>query len=155
MRTIVAFIFLLTISSSIHAQTDTSIIGVWKIVSIEMDGVYYNFKKDSISISEEKKELYTDEAKKKHLSGRIQMVFSVTEFHFEKNGILKQKMMGEIFTETYKINTSQAVIEIISKNSLNEDVTDKIKYDLKNGLLSLTLKWGEDDEEFNLVFEKV
>lgn len=116
-----------------------------------MAGVYYNFKKDSISLSDEIKPL-TDETKKKQIVGTLKMVYSGTEFHFEKNGTLKYKLMGDIILGTYKIDTSQSVIEMTSKNSLNDDTTEKVKYNFKKGLLCLFMEL--EDEMVNLVLEK-
>ena len=83
------------------------------------------------------------------------MLFSTVEFHFENNGIFRQKFQGEMLNGSYKVNTKDNVIELTSKNSLNEDVTDYIRFNLKNGLLSLIIKWDDDDEEFHFVLEKI
>lgn len=91
---------------------------------------FINFKKDSISLSDEIKPL-TDVAKKNQIIGTLKMVYSETEFHFKKNGILKQKLMGEIMPGSYKIDSLSSVIEVTSKNSLNADATYKIKYNQK------------------------
>jgi hypothetical protein len=145
---------LFLLSSVLKAETDTSFIGIWKIVSIEMDGIYLKFENDSISLSDELKAKYTDDAKKKQLAGTIRMMWSATKFQFEKNGNLKLTLMGETENMPYRINSSKNEIELTSKNSLNEEVIDKIKYTYINGLLQLAMKWGEDDEEFIFVLEK-
>ena len=151
MKAIISSIILFLFSFSGNGQVDTSIVGVWKIVSIEMAGIHYNFKKDSISVSDEIKPL-TDDAKKEQVVGLFKMVYASTEFHFEKNGILRQKLMGEIILGSYKIDTLQSVIEMTSKNSLNEDATQKVKYNLKKGLLYLFMDL--EDEMANVVLQK-
>jgi hypothetical protein len=119
-----------------------------------MDGIYSNFKNDSISLSKELDQKYTDDEKKKQLAVSLKMIWSSTRFQFEKNGNLILNIMAKTDTMPYRIIPSQNEIELISKNSLNQDVTDKIKFSYKNGLLQLSMKWGEDDEEFIFLLGK-
>ena len=71
------------ISSISNGQADTSINGIWKIVSIEMAGIYYNFNKDSISLSGEIKPL-TDEDKQRPIAGTLKMVYAIQNFTLKK-----------------------------------------------------------------------
>ena len=136
-----------------NGQVDTSIVGVWKIMSIYKDGIYYNFKTDSISRSKENKVKYADKSEEEKLITGLKTFFPTTRYHFERSGIFKQTMDGDLmFDGTYRNMPSQKTIEITTKNSLNEDVTDKVKYVIENGLLYLSMEW--DDEMFDFVLEK-
>ena len=115
MKKIVLFVFAVLISSISRAQIDTSIIGSWKIVSIEMAGIYYNLKKDSISLPAETRSKYADETELKKLKNNIKMLFSDTKYRFEKGGTFQQSMMGGTFNGSYSINSSQNIIELTAK----------------------------------------
>ena len=145
----VLFQFAVLISSIGRGQADTSIIGKWKIVSVEMAGIYYNFERDSVSLSNDVKSR-TDEFIQEQIVSTVRMVHSDTEFHFEKNGIFKFRLMGNMTPGSYKIDTSQNVIEMTSKNSLNEEVADKVKYNLKKGPLSLFMEFEDEMPEYVL-----
>ena len=81
-------------SSIIHGQNDTLILGKWKLVSIESDGIYYNFIKDSISLSHENKLNNSDSANIKELGDRMKSVYSAIRLHFDKDNVFKQSMIG-------------------------------------------------------------
>ena len=53
---------LILLFSFATAQTNSSILGKWKIVVIAQGGVYYNCKNDSISFSKEMAPLFPDKA---------------------------------------------------------------------------------------------
>ena len=136
-----------------NGQSDTSIAGVWKIISVYTDGIYYNFKTDSISLSKENKIKYADKSEEQKLITGLKMVFPTTRYHFERNGKFKQTMDNEfMFDGTYRNIPSQKVIEITTKNSFNENVTEKVTCMIENGLLRLSMKW--DDERLDVVLEK-
>ena len=136
-----------------NGQSDTSIAGVWKVISVYTDGIYYNFKTDSISLSKENKIKYADKSEEQKLITSLKMVFSAARYHFERNGKFKQTMDNEfMFDGTYRYTPSQKIIEITTKNSLNENVTEKVKCIVENGLLRLSMEW--DDEMFDFVLDK-
>ena len=136
-----------------NGQSDTSIVGVWKVISVYTDGIYYNFKKDSISLSKENKIKYADKSEEQKLVTGLKMVFPAIRYHFESKGKFKQTMDNHfMFDGSYQNIPSQKIIEITTKNSLNENVTEKIKCLIENGLLHLSMEW--DDEMFDFVLEK-
>lgn len=152
MKAVFPFAVIVFLSSISYAQTDTSIIGTWKIVSVKMADIYFNFNTDSISLPNEVTDKYSDKAEQKKLIDNVSFLFSNTKFQFEKNGNLRGTLMGEVFNGSYRIMPTQNIIELTGKNSLNEDVTDKVKYNLKNGLLNLIMNL--DDGEIDLVLKK-
>jgi hypothetical protein len=152
MKAVFPFAVIVFLSSISYAQTDTSVIGTWKIVSVKMADIYFNFNTDSISLPNEVRDKYSDKAEQKKLIDNVSLLFSNTKFQFEKNGNLRGTLMGEVFNGSYRIMPTQNIIELTEKNSLHEDVTDKVKYNLKNGLLNLIMNL--DDGEIDLVLKK-
>jgi hypothetical protein len=83
----------------------------------------------------------------------LKMIVPVDHFHFGSDGIFKQFMDTVFnFEGTYKELPSQKIIELTTKNSLDQNVTEKLNYVIKNGLLYISMVWDED--EFNLVLER-
>src|SRR5688572_19145578 len=145
-------IFMILFSNA-RGQSGSSLIGIWKIVSISKDGIYYNFKTDSIALSKEAQAVYPDKSEQQKFCMGLKMMFPDTRFHFESKGIFKQTMDTILIVEgTYKEMPSQKIIELTSRNSLNQDVTDKANYVIKDGLLYLSMAWDED--RFDFVLER-
>ena len=141
MKTIIIAAFLIYSSFTAHAQIDSSIAGIWKMISIEIEGVYFNCKKDSISLTGEFTARNNDRSVQEKISNSIKMLYSATQFHFGKDTLLEM-MMGNIIVEGYyKVIAPQHIIEIKTKNSFDEYGVDKIKYKLENGLLYLIYIW--------------
>jgi hypothetical protein len=152
MKVVLSFALITFLSSTSYSQTDTSIIGTWKIVSVKSADIYFNFKTDSISLPDAVKNKYSDKAEQKMLIDNVSLLYRDTRFQFEKNGTFRQIFMGEVFNGTYRVIPAKNIIELTGKNSLNEEVTDKVKYNIKNGLLNLILDL--DEEELDLQLEK-
>ena len=153
MKAIISSTILFLFSFSGHGQLDTSIVGVWKILSIYKDGIYYNLKTDSISLSKENKLHYVDKSQQQKLIAGLKTVYLLTRYHFGRGGIFKLTVDGELmFDGSYRNMPQQKTIEMITKNSLNEAVAEKVKYIFKNGLLCMSMEW--DDEMVDLVLER-
>jgi len=164
MKAIVLSILTLLFSFSTKAQTDTLLIGTWKIVSMNRDGVYYNAKKDSISFSKEAKSLLnvpvseiSDSLQIMIIAETLKLIASQFRFEFHLNGKFKFVMdsISFVVEGNYIELPSQKIIKLSNKKSLglnDFDMVDTIKYALKNDLLYLSL--DNDDEEFEFVLEK-
>jgi len=145
-------IFMILFSNA-KGQSGSSPIGIWKIVSISKDGIYYNIKTDSIALSKEAQAVYPDKSEQQKFCLGLKMLFSDIRFHFDSNCIFKQTTDTMLIAQgTYKLMPSQKIIELTSRNSLNQDVTDKANYVVKNGLLYLSMAWDED--RFDFVLER-
>ena len=152
-KTITSSLIFLLFSFIANAQIDTSIIGVWKVVSISNQEIYYNYKNDSVSLSRELQALYPDKSEQQKLCMGLKVIVPVDHFHFRSDGIFKQFMDTILnFEGTYKDLPSQKIIELTTKNSFDQNVTEKLNYVIKNGLLYLTMAWYEG--EFNLVLDR-
>jgi len=145
-------IFMILFSNA-KGQSGSSLIGIWKIVSISKDGIYYNIRKDSISLTKEGQAVYPGKSEQQKFCLGLKMMFSDIRFHFDSKGIFKQTTDTMLIVQgTYKEMPSQKIIELTSRNSLNQDVTDKANYVIKDGLLYLSMAWDED--RFDFVLER-
>ena len=153
MKNVIALLYLSLLFSVTNGQDTSSIIGIWKIVSVSHEGIYFNLKNDSISLSKEKQKLYPNISKQKTLGENIKMTYINTQFHFNKNGIFNQTIdTSSIFDGFYQDFPLLGQIELTTKNSLNHNVTDTLKYAIKGDLLYLSFKW--DDDTFDYVLER-
>lgn len=59
-------------------------------------------------------------------------------------------LSGHVVTGSYRVITKENMFEIITKNSLNKSVADKISYKWINGYLSLNMNWEEEGIEIVL-----
>ena len=164
MKAIVLSVLILLFSFNVKAQTDTLLIGTWKIVSMNRDGVYYNAKKDSISFSKEAKSLLnvpvseiSDSLQIMIIAETLKVIASQFRFEFDINGKFKFVMdsISFVVVGNYKEVPSKQIINLFNKKSigLNQfDLEEKMKYAIKNDLLYLSI--DNDDEEFEFILEK-
>ena len=149
--TIIATLLIYSSFNSI-AQVDSSIAGIWKIVSIEIEGVYFNFKNDSISFTGEFSYRSNDTSARKNIINSMKLLYSGTQFHFGKDSLFNMMMANILVDGYYKVFASQQLIEIKTKDSFDKYGADKITYNIKNRLLYLSYDW--DEEQLDLVLEK-
>ena len=143
---------LVFICCQLTGQKTTSIVGKWKIVSYSDEVAYFRFKNDSIAIKDRGN--IEDSLYKKQLFASAKMVYGSIEIEFLKDGTYILKMDTVLILKaSFKAIPLKNIIQLTSKNSLNEDVTDIIKYSIQNGFLNLNLKW--EDQQIDLVLERL
>lgn len=143
-------------ASIINAQNNSQLEGNWKLVSIEKDGIYYNVKKDSISFSESPISEIPDSLQQKIFLESFKTIVSNFRFEFRTNGKFKFVMdsISFILEGNYQELPSQKIIQLSNKKSvgLNDfDMEDKIRYEIKNNLLYLSI---DSDDEFEIILER-
>lgn len=149
-KALILFLFLFSCTG--FAQTN-SVIGKWKVVAVDNGEVFYNAKTDSISIlSEDMKEMYTDESKIKTLKELIKKLYTNNRFEFDAKNI-KWEVYGSVIESKYKTDSKKGVIVMESENSLDEIVADEIPYQFKDGQLHLTMNFTEPPASF--ILEKI
>ncbi|TDH26383.1 hypothetical protein EXU57_09790 [Segetibacter sp. 3557_3] len=149
----ILFVLLLSLFSIIvDAQQGRSIHGRWKIVSIADEEMYYNFKKDSVSLSP----VFSspmDKAQAKELIALLLGMAGDGIFIFGKDGHYellhdtKQDGVG-----TYIVSDRDSLITAnVVRNGVK--VIEKMKFYIKEQLLHLTKI--DDGRSMKLVLEKL
>ena len=163
MKKTILLLILSAVASIINAQNNSQLEGNWTLVSIDQEGIYYNVKKDSISFSAIIQDLMKsvpsevpDSIQRKIMSESLKAMASNYRFEFRSDGKFKFVMdsISFIVEGTYKELLSQKIIQFSNKKSvgLNDfDMEDKIRYEIKNNLLYLSM---DDDDEFEIILEK-
>lgn len=132
---------LVTISTISLAQK--SIIGKWKIVSIDNGEIYYNFQKDSLLISPEFSKTNLDSMETIQIKSTVKQVYGNTKFSFDKNGNYKWQCIP--FFEAigkFSVDEKKQTIKMDGENSLREIITDEFPYQIKNNQLEITISFS-------------
>lgn len=149
----VFIVFFLLLTGLAFSQTN-SLIGKWEIVAINNGEVYYDFKKDSISIlSDDLKEMYDDESKVDVLKQLMKRLYGNANFEFKKEVLKMEFQSGMIIESKYNNDVKRDVIVIQDKNSLNEIVDEEMQYKLFDNRLHLSFNFEETPCLF--ILEKV
>ena len=129
-------------------QTSSPIVGKWKIILIDQNGVYYNCKTDSMSFSDTSYQMNTAQAIKATLCN-FQFIFRPdSKFKFIADSILI------VVEGNYQELPAKNTIQLSNQKSLglsDFDLPDKIRFSIKDGLLYLLM---DEDEDHKLVLEK-
>jgi hypothetical protein len=89
MKFISLLLAILIARSNTFGQCDTAIIGKWRIVSIFNGEIYVNFKTDSVFVTHEAKQSFTDTVELNSFVATAKEMFRSLSFLFQKNGVYK------------------------------------------------------------------
>lgn len=151
MRTYLLVLGAILLAASANAQTDSSIIGTWQLVTLSNKEMYYDLAKDSLFLSEEsKKEIGTNTEHGK-VKEALYSVFKGVDIHFHLNGSFRQTLKGEdIFDGTYEVFSDKEMIELRLKGEGDVVTTQLISYKLKQDYLWLFFSAKENSYDFLL-----
>ncbi len=145
------FVFL---AATAFSQINSPIVGSWKVVSVYDGNFYFNLKTDSVFISPEMKSSYPDSLDQLKLITNAKSIYGASQFHFGKDGVFIQTIDTMfVYSGQYADIQSKNIIELTTNNTLGEKLTEQIAYQIKEGLLYLSMKW--DDSHFDYVLEKM
>jgi hypothetical protein len=136
----VLLITIITISA--HAQK-SKLIGTWKTVAVEAEGVTIDrTKADSVSVSDEVKRLNPKAAGLQNKIAAVRMMYSQNHFVFGEDGSFQHYMTGKMtvdpfFSGTYTLKND--VIYTDTKNRGGQVVKKEIPFKIVDGKLYLTL----------------
>ena len=130
------------------AQNDDSrITGKWKVVSVDSGDFYINVKTDSIFISKDFKEIFSDSLELDNVINVAKITYGNNTTEFGKNGVYTHKFDPKItWHGTYNIVPSDKKIRVI----LKDNVKWEMDYEFVNRLLHLTMTLYDKKTEFLL-----
>ncbi len=146
--TIVLNLFLI---SSSYAQNEFSIVGKWKVVAIEIDNVYKNYRNDSMVVSEDvKHKMQTDKDFNKELENSLKEM-KTFEIIFSGTGTCTAFINGNAEpVENYFMDYKNHKLKI-SNTKMQKD--DDVDFTYNNGIL--VIKMPDDITNFKIELEKV
>jgi len=150
MKLNLTLLFLINLAIS-HAQIKhSSVIGQWKLISVDSGDFFLNTKTDSISFSKEFNELYTDSLKLKNFINVAKLTYNNYVMEFSENGDYTQNNYPEIkMVGKYKLIPSDSKIIVLLKDNVNWEM----KYEIIESNLHLTTTLYDKKTEF--VLEKI
>ena len=155
MKHLRTFLLILTFSTA-YCQ-NSNLIGTWKTVAVEAEGVTINrTKTDSVSVS--------DQLKRKTAIGLqdwvagVRMMYSRNHFVFGEDGSFQHYMTGKMsvapfFKGTY--TAKDGIIYTDTKNRGGQVVKKEIPFEFVDGQLHLTLDARGSDVGSKYILEKV
>lgn len=146
MRYLILFVLCTSFSLGIKAQCDSSLIGVWKPISVITGEIRFDFTNDSLSVSRERRISNSDSSSQNMMRDMIKLMFHDFQCTFRKDGSFEIMLYDDLKDEgTYCFNREKEVIILTSKNSLGEPVATESKASFIKGILYLKMDMGEDD----------
>ena len=154
MKSTLLFTLIFLSSFSIQAQENTFIVGSWTVITISDADLYINIETDSSFLSPEMVKTYPDTADQKKMIYQAKALFGSTQFHFNKNNIFKQTVDTMLlYAGKYKIDITNKKLELTTKNTLGEDVTEKMDCDFIDNTLKFSILL--DETKLDLVLRKI
>lgn len=118
MKKIFTLLFLINLTILYAQNVPSSIKGEWKIISVDSGDMYLNTKTDSVSMSNQFKEIFSDLLKLVEVVNVAKLTYNNNLITFAENGIFTQKYDPKIVqTGTYQINPSINKISVRIKDA--------------------------------------
>jgi hypothetical protein len=136
-------------SSAASGQDQKKLIGVWKLIALNDDEMYYNFKKDSIFFD---KKMEGDTSMARALLAMSLSQMGTVLYTYDKNGHFAEKTGDTVNGEgSYVVDTKKSIITLKGRRN-NYPFTEQIEFKFKDGFL--LLKTHKDDDMLVLTLEK-
>ncbi|MGJ8593548.1 MAG: hypothetical protein ACSHXF_13435 [Aquaticitalea sp.] len=91
MKKIFTLLFLINLTILYAQNVPSSIKGEWKIISVDSGDMYLNTKTDSVSMSNQFKEIFSDLLKLVEVVNVAKLTYNNNLITFAENGIFTQK----------------------------------------------------------------
>ena len=134
---LIILFFLLAINS--YSQENNSIIGEWKVISVQSENFYLKTTNDSISLSKKYTETHTSQAEVENYIKMIKLAYLKNKFFFDKNGNFNQTSDLATFKSKYKINEDKNLIEVKDTGLKNENIKFEMPFKIQKNYLYITL----------------
>jgi hypothetical protein len=123
------------------------VIGEWKIISVNSGDFYLNTQNDSVSISKNFKEVFTDSLELNNVIKVAKMTYENNVMEFNESGIYTQKIDSKLsMNGTYQLKPSFRKINVLLKDKVNWEMD----YELIDNQLYLTSTVNGKKSEFVL-----
>ena len=130
MRIFISFFFTLFFSASAFSQAQQSIIGKWKVVSVEDREITMDFIKDSLSIIDELQSEYPTEAEIQHKKIAMKKEFGNLQFVFAPDNAFQILDGGKIkMSGTCQFNASQkTIVKLLYKDQAGTQIIEECPF---------------------------
>lgn len=154
MRYLFLILLFLFSTSNLKAQCDSSIIGVWKPISVITEEIRFDFEADSVTISRESASYNSDSASQGIRREMIKIMFQDFQYTFNKDGSFEMILIEDLKDQgSYCFDRMKGIIKMTSKNSLGELVSIESKASITNGILNIKIDMGQE-EIFEVILKR-
>lgn len=147
LKRILTLLLLINLTVSCVQNEQAKVIGEWKIISVNSGDFYLNTQTDSVSISKNFKEVFTDSLELNNVIKVAKMTYENNVMEFNESGIYTQKIDSKLsMNGTYQLKPSFGKINVLLKDKVNWEMD----YELIDNQLYLTSTVNGKKSEFVL-----
>lgn len=147
LKRILTLLLLINLTVSCVQNEQAKVIGEWKIISVNSGDFYLNTQNDSVSISKNFKEVFTDSLELNNVIKVAKMTYENNVMEFNESGIYTQKIDSKLsMNGTYQLKPSFGKINVLLKDKVNWEMD----YELIDNQLYLTSTVNGKKSEFVL-----
>ena len=147
LKRILTLLLLINLTVSCVQNEQAKVIGEWKIISVNSGDFYLNTQNDSVSISKNFKEVFTDSLELNNVIKVAKMTYENNVMEFNESGIYTQKIDSKLsMNGTYQLKPSFRKINVLLKDKVNWEMD----YELIDNQLYLTSTVNGKKSEFVL-----
>lgn len=120
LKRILTLLLLINLTVSCVQNEQAKVIGEWKIISVNSGDFYLNTQNDSVSISKNFKEVFTDSLELNNVIKVAKMTYENNVMEFNESGIYTQKIDSKLsMNGTYQLKPSFGKINVLLKDKVN------------------------------------
>ena len=147
LKRILTLLLLINLTVSCVQNEQAKVIGEWKVISVNSGDFYLNTQNDSVSISKNFKEVFTDSLELNNVIKVAKMTYENNVMEFNESGIYTQKIDSKLsMNGTYQLKPSFGKINVLLKDKVNWEMD----YELIDNQLYLTSTVNGKKSEFVL-----
>lgn len=139
MKKIAILIFFLIVTINSYSQENNSLIGEWKVITIDTESFYLKTTNDSISLTKKYKEAHTDSKEVENYIKMVRLAYLNNRFFFDKKGNFNQTSDLTTFKSKYKIDEVKNVIKVVDTGLKGKNVNFEMPFKIIDNYLYITL----------------
>ncbi len=149
-KILILLLLILNLSFCLAQNDKLKVTGKWKVISIDSGDFYLNVKTDSVFISKDFNEIFSDSLELDNVINVAKMTYKNDIRYFGEDGIYTHKFDPKIIWHgTYDIKPLDRKIGVTLKDNVNWEMD----YEIVDSLLHLTMTLYDKKTEF--VLEKI
>ena len=122
-----------------YSQKNNSIIGEWKVITVESENFYLKTTNNPISLSKKYTENHTNQAEVQNYTEKIKLAYLNNIFFFDKYGNFNQTSDLAVFKSKYKINYAKSLIEVKDTGLKGENISFEMPFKIEKNILFIRL----------------
>ncbi|MEJ6979688.1 hypothetical protein WG906_04455 [Pedobacter sp. P351] len=148
MKPLITFFTFIISLNAFSQDVKQQLFGEWKVVSVDNGEVYYNWEKDSVSVSDEFKERLEDPESSNLLIQLVKTMYP-NKFIFSSTAVTQTSNL-ETSSRSYTIDEKRHLIILKDRNSLGNETPFEMSFRISDKLLYLNMPLTDSETKFVL-----